>query len=347
MLEDEDKNIPEEKIESGGKLPYTMLIVLVLLVIAVLALIANAVQDFSEKVKAEKNSQPVRAFSNTKPQKRNTVTENVSRDNRFEHIKQNTTEPVTIAINPLECYNGNTKAEMYDIRKSYVKKSIFATPDYQPREEVFGSIQDGKPWWHIDACSRPDVDNTYGVSSLSRFINNPSLLLPVYFSFSLKYHDDYKEYCNGNFSKTIPDAASYNPSENMITVKYPMSKYVTNHRLNHYYGQKNILYPLILSGLNARDFGYDYIYINNRNNIDMVSSSSNASQHVYKLLDYIHVGSSCKHPQGCNNHSPYQSEIEFVITSLPADMTIKLWKKEPITKELPADINYKIVFEEE
>lgn len=322
-----------------------MLFILILLTLGLFVIMISMVNNISEHTNRKTSNAPVRAFGNSKPTKATSLPEAQSSKN-YDTPKNNEAKLVKLAINPTESYNGNSKAEMYDIRKSYVKTSIFYTPNYKPNEEVFGNIKYGKPWWNIDACSREGVDNTYGASSLSRFINSPDILVPVYFSFNLTYHDAYKEYCDGNFSKTIPQEAFYNPSEKMITVKYPMSKYITNHRLNHSYGQKNILYPLILSGLNARDFGYNYVYINNRNNIDMVNND-NAAKKIYRFLDYIHVGSSCKHPEGCNNHSPYQREIEFVVTSLPAEMTLKLWKKEPVSKTFPADINYKIIFEEE
>lgn len=341
-MEKESEEIKTDKTNST--LPYKMLGLLVFLVLVLLAITVKTIDEVSEQINNKLSNKPVRAFGNSKPIKATSLPASQS-SSRYNDLNSKE-EPVELSINPLECYNGNSKAEMYDIRKSYVKTSIFYTPDYHPNEKVFGQIQDGKPWWNIDACSRIGKDSVTGVSSLSRFINSPDILVPVYFSFNMSYRDDVKEYCDGNFSKTIPQEAFYNPSKKTITVKYPMSKYVTNHRLNHSYGQKNILYPLILSGLNARDFGYDYVFINSRNNIEMVNNN-NASQKVHKFLDFIHVGSSCKHPEGCNNHSPYQREIEFVITSLPAQMTLKLWKKEPVSKDLPADINYKIIFEEE
>ena len=350
---EEDKKIVLEENENEQhpqKLPYVMLTVLVLLILALIALISNAVSDFSEKFKSNSNTsnQPVRAFSEQPKTRKSAVLPKTNSQSNFEQIRENTTEPVTIAIHPLESYNGNTKSEMYDIRKSYVKTSLFYTPDYEPNEEIFGRIEDGKQWWALDKliCSREGEDTTPGLSAMSRFINNPDILVPAYFSFNLTYRDIYKEYCNGNFSRNIPKEAFYNPIDNTITVKYPMSTYVTSHKVNHF-SKKATLYPLILSGINAKDFGYNYVYINNKYNISMVNEDNNASQKIHKFLDYIHVGGSCRHPDGCNNISPYQPELEFVITSLPAGLTLKLWKKEPITKEFSADINYKIIFEED
>lgn len=351
MVEDEKDNITDFEPDTNNSgensvLPYKMLGLLLLLILGLFAVIVKTINDVSEHVNINTSNTPVRAFGNSKPVKTSSLPAERT-TSKFEDLKNTGAEPVRLMINPLECYNGNSKSEMYDIRKTYVKTSIFYTSDYVPDEEVFGRIEDGKPWWHIDPCSRDGGDNVTGISSLSRFINSPDILVPVYFSFNLSYRDDVKEYCDGNFARTVPKEAFYNPSYNMITVKYPMSKYVTNHRVNHYYGQKGILYPLVLSGLNARDFGYDYVYINKKYNIGMVNEENNASKHVHKFLDFIHVGGSCKHPDGCNNHSPYQGEIEFVITSIPAEMTLKLWKKEPFSKDLPADINYRIIFEEE
>lgn len=338
-MEEEKPGLNElRQSSSNGKLPYVMLSVLILLILALLTLINNAINDFREQINLKKSGKPSAAF---KEQARE---HNFTQD-RFN--KNRTTEVRTLGIKPLECYNGKTKAEMYELRKKYVKTSMFYSSDYEPNEEVFGQIVDGKNWWGLDAlvCNLPDEDTTIGDSALSRFINTPDLLIQAYFPFSMKYNEKYTEYCEGEFTRSIPKSLTYDPSDNTITAKYIMSPFVYKNRVN-YFGKKNIKYPMILSGLNARDFGYDYVKITDLNNITMLNEQ-NAAAEVYKFKDFIHLGSSCRHPGGCNNISPRQTELEFNINSLPAGINMKLWKHKPLLPQLNGDINFKIIFEEE
>lgn len=99
-----------------------------------------------------------------------------------------------------------------------------------------------------------------------------------------------------------------------------------------------------LTGLNARDLGYKYGYISDLKNIVM-SESVNMSNTVYEFRDFIHVGYSCKVEGGCNNISPHQTELDYEFNSLPAEMTIKLWKTKPISPKVHADFYYRLVFE--
>lgn len=344
-MEEETSELNEaEQESSNGKLPYAMLIVLVLLILALLTLINNVINEFSEKAKLKYEQTPTAAFTEQVQERK--FAHKPEKD-RFNDIKTGTTEIMTLGIKPLECYNGKTKAEMYELRKKYVKTSMFYSDSYEPNEEVFGRIVDGKNWWGLKAlvCNMPNEDNTRGDSALSRFINTPDLLVQAYFPFSMNYDERFKEYCDGEFTRSIPKSLTYDPSDNTITAKYIMSPFVYQNRIN-YFGKKNIRYPMILSGLNAKDFGYEYVKITNLNNITMLNEH-NAAEEVYKFKDFIHLGSSCGYKGGCNNISPRQTELEFNITSLPAEMNMKLWKNKPIFPQLDGDINFKIIFEQE
>lgn len=344
MKEDEQNNI--EKDYGIEKSPKSAKILSAFFIVGLLFLIKVSINSdfvFNNQNPAKLKS---KTFKQTKlPEK--TRLNHEKNSSAFDDIKNSAHETVNIEINPLESYNGKTKHEMYDIRKSYVKKSIFYSPNYEPNEEIFGGIVDGKNWWGIEpmVCSHGDEDTTRGLSALSRFINNPDLLVQTYFPFNMTYYDGIKEYCNSKFARLIPSSLTYEPVSNTITAKYYMSPFVFNNRLN-YFGKKDIHYPFILSGLNARDFGFEYMYINNLYNVRMLNED-NAAKHIYQFRDYIHVGGSCRRPDGCNNLSPRQTELEFTITSLPAELNIKLWKNQPIIKDLNADIKFKIQFIEE
>ena len=63
---------------------------------------------------------------------------------------------INVEINHPTPLSYKTKKEVYDLRKKYVKKSIFDIPNYEPSDEVFGGIEDNKPWI---STNRVDIKN--------------------------------------------------------------------------------------------------------------------------------------------------------------------------------------------
>ena len=340
-MEENDEN-KEQRNSNNINLPYIMLYILTALVVLLIFSALNTYSSLISDYKKAETKTPHRAFDKSDVHKINHVKASCVSDDKHNPNNKNV---INLEINPLESFNGKTKKEIYEIRKEYVKKSLFYTQSYKPNEDIFGQIVDGKDWWGLEplVCSRANEVTTTGVSAVSRFINNPDLLIQTYFPFNLTYDERFFEYCNGRFSRNIPLEMTYENSKKTITAKYEMSPFVYKNTVN-YYGMKDIKYPLILSGLNARDFGYDYMYINSYHNIKMLHEN-NASRQIHKIQDYIHVGGSCRMPGGCNNMSPRQPELEFNILALPAEMEIKLWKTKPLLPNFPGDIYFKIIFE--
>ena len=249
---------------------------------------------------------------------------------------------------PME-YNYLTKQEIYDIRKRYVERSIFASEDYEPNEEVFGQIVDKKPWYGSSACNILNYKGDYhenieGLSKVSAQVNNPNALVGVILIIRPWADENNEEFCNGEYNKFLPVSLSYNEKENLILAKYRVSNKFPKHRA--YIKGKKYGYPLKLSGLNARDFGYKYVYASETNNIRMMYPEKlSVIDDVRMFKDFIHLGTSCNYAGGCNNISPMQDDLTFLITDLPAEINLKLWKKSPLNKRLNADFNYKIIFE--
>jgi hypothetical protein len=118
-----------------------------------------------------------------------------------------------------------------------------------------------------------------------------------------------------------------------------------NYRTN--INNKTYRYPLQLSGLNARDFGYNYVYAYNTTNIKMFSYSDfDMTNSIVTFADYVHLGGSCKYKDGCNNISPMQDGLMFRVTELPATISLKLWKNYPSSTNEKPDLYYQIVFDE-
>ncbi len=94
---------------------------------------------------------------------------------------------------------------------------------------------------------------------------------------------------------------------------------------------------LLLNTYNTRDFGFAYF------SIDAANSENVRGAAVGKVaanIPFIHCGSSCGHPGGCNNESPYQAETEIQVPALPAHATFKLWKKFPASTDAPAEMTF-------
>ncbi len=274
---------------------------------------------------------------------------NYDRDiiNYVVNIKSHLREGKSICGNLVRNYNGMTKEEIYKSRKAQMKRSIFNPPLYTPKEEVFGQIKSEKPWWGLNqrACSEfgnPNFDRTAGYSALSKYINNPNALIVVDYPFSLNSKQDNIGFCSTPFSRLMPSGFTYYKNKKLIVAKYKIYNKTLSAKIN--WQGKDIPYFLTLNGLNARDLGYDYVYAIDARNVKMMQKH-NVSNTVYKFKDFIHVGSSCGVPGGCNNISPHQRELDFYITGFPARITFKLWKEKPSKRTKKADFYYTIIFE--
>lgn len=245
-----------------------------------------------------------------------------------------------IKVNPPSEYDNLTKEEIFNLRKKYVNSSRFASKFYKPNETVFGGIQDKKPWYGLDntACPfGPDVAD--GPTARSVYMNNPSLLLGVINHLGYHYPKN-TPFCQNKLMQFIPKSMYYDKDHKMIIAVYKADKSLIRN-----IQQPEYIVPLAFVGLNARDFGYKYAYVYEKYNL-YFTKSDNVSENVYELLDYIHIGSSCKLKGGCNNTSPMQPKLEFSITDLPAGVTFKLWKHTPMYNTQGADIYFKAIFEE-
>lgn len=77
-------------------------------------------------------------------------------------------------------YDGFTKKQLFFIRKNIVDNmGGLGGKDYQPSEEIFGRIQDRKPWWGTEGilCKGQGQHASDGMSRESSYFNNPFILL--------------------------------------------------------------------------------------------------------------------------------------------------------------------------
>ncbi len=238
-----------------------------------------------------------------------------------------------IPVNPPVPLSYKTKNEIYDLRKQYVKSSIFANDLYVPSEYVFGQIQDNKPWISTYRCHQEGKPSHIdGDSEESRFINNPSILVGLDFPYGFVEEKDLPR-CS---SLLLAKKVQYDKNKNEIIVEYP-SQMVASTGNSSY----------MLKGLNAVDFGYKYAYIDKKQSKNIVRfiERNNITNRVVEFYDFIHLGGSCGVEGGCNNGSPRQPMVEFKYFPNEGEhvLYIKLWKDKPLTPSQPADISEKII----
>lgn len=264
-------------------------------------------------------------------------------------VKLNTENAEKLVINPLSNYTYKSVEEITNIRKKYVATSIFKNETYEPDISVFGQMQDKKAWWGIDhiICYDEKQDTNIrkeGLSEESRFINNPNMLLGVLVSQIFERTPDLKSLCEDKALQMIPTSITYDKKYRLITATYKATP-----NFMKQFGKKGHI-KFLLTGLNARDFGYKYAYAIDTANIAFnpaYSIKGNSLDYgIVKFEDHIALGKACEVDGGCNNTTPYQPALEFIIMKLPAEITISLWKHKPMYKNQPASMYYKIKFEQ-
>ena len=250
-----------------------------------------------------------------------------------------------VEINPLISLSGKTRKEIFEIRKLFVQESIFHIPGYTPSAEVYGQIEDRKPWIANIICNRQgEPVPTQGPSEESRFINNPIILVGFESGWlQLKpnsFHLMQKPYCTSPAANYMPKRIHYDADEKEITITYAKPQFFEPSWSGFFF----------FNGKNARDLGYDYAYLDLSRSRTQAkfAQPDNITNRVHKFQDFFHTGGRCRVPGGCNNGSPNQPELNFNENFQARQKQVfyfKLWRKRPASPEDPADIYEKMVFE--
>lgn len=267
---------------------------------------------------------------------------NKRREERIkQHQEHNQNLGEKLGVNPLAYLSGKPKSAIYRLRKKYVAQSLFANPNYQPSEAVFGGIVDGKPWINANPCSIDGSkrQGTNGFSEESRFITNPNMLVAIEYPFS--FSNQPNNWCEDSINQLVPKEINYSKENNEIIVVYNQLPFMAPVGNKWFY---------VFNGLNARDLGYKYAYVDNSKSTykPHYTDTTNISNSVVEFQNYIHLGGSCGYESGCNNGSPRQTYLEFQDNFTEykyrnREIYIKLWKNRPASKNSPADITERIV----
>lgn len=248
---------------------------------------------------------------------------------------------VKAKINPLVDYNGLSKDFILSLRSGSIDSNFAKMLDYSPNESVWEKMEDKGAWFALDksVCFDNRTDcrrKAKGVSAMSRIINNPMILIaPVMIA---TYHLDEKlPVCSDEGLRLVPKGLYLDVVNNKIIVIYKGTKALT--KCNY----------LQLSGLNARDVGYEWAKVNRKQNIEF-PYPENISKKVYQFKDAIVGGSFCEDDKKpgvkCNVLYPVDDKVVFRVTSYPANIEFKIWDKKPVSGHQESELKFEIRFVE-
>lgn len=250
---------------------------------------------------------------------------------------------IPLSFNPPIELDSMTKAQVMALRKEAVLQHqdlIEGAYEYSP--SVFGKIEDGRPWWGLKGqfCIGPGQESIEGPSEESRFILNPYLFLML---------DSTNAFINKDLACFVaepnpPVSATWYPLKKELVLVYEVSRYFSQCVALH---GKSCNNQLQLDALNARDFGFSYIYFNPvlSKGISALKPGRSAFDDVYELKDFIHLGKSCGYPGGCNNSSPDQPQVVFKQDYYPGEFLAALWYQKPRQKDQAPDVTVRFILQ--
>ena len=241
-------------------------------------------------------------------------------------------------IYPMVDYTGLSKDFILGLRSGNLDSNIAQLLNYKPREEVWGKMKDKSEWLGFDCSVCYDTKTKLerrlkGVSSMSRLINNPMMLVaPILIA---TYHLDEKlPVCSDKGLQLIPRNIYIDNVNSKIILVYPGTTVLTKCQY------------LQLSGLNARDFGLKWGMVSASQNVKF-PFKNNISKKPYEFKDEIEYAVFSKDSdKKCNTYAGIDEKVLFNVTSYPACINIKLWNDKPWNSSKIADFNMEIRFVE-
>jgi len=259
---------------------------------------------------------------------------------------------LTIPTQPPQNLNFKTKAEILAIRSALVNSQPqLLANEYVPSNEVFGALQDSKPWWGLqgEAFWGAGPRSIEGDSEESRFFLNPLMLVGANgYAFNIwnteKITD--ADLANPHFPYNWrPTSIRFWPAQSVGEVVYAVSDY--NEQLDKLRDRlkvQQIMPMFALVAYNARDFGYHWLWVDPdlSTNIQSLNQSASATE----IRQFMHCGGSCGYPGGCNNMSPGIAALDRMrYTALPAMAYIQLWKNKPQSVQDTPDMTFLVRLE--
>jgi len=273
-----------------------------------------------------------------------------SPDNVLNIGPQGSASEISVPLHPVENYNFKPKVEIFDQRKKYVEMSPQLVPGpYKPNDAVFGAVEDKRPWWGLQgsAVYGAGQQSIEGPAEESRFIANPLLLVGADAASANNFQKNLvtpSDLNDPDFPYTWkPLSLTWWANRNCARVVYDVSKF--NDALYRFRTKlvKPLIYPAFsLVAYNARDFGFNYIWLAPEKSINVENYAKPAAEAV-RINQMLHCGGTCGYPGGCNNMSPRNIAIDRIkYSKLPARAYVKLWRAKPAKVTDDADMIFLI-----
>lgn len=257
-------------------------------------------------------------------------------------------ESVSLNLNGLMNFNGKSSEELFALRA----KNVSAYPTllqgaYQPSKTVF-EIESKNPWWGIKGYlfKGRGISETDGLSRESAYFGNPLLLVcPEWYGTDMHWSgqrfpkaDDFAS----SFPTYLPPAkATIYPKEKREEIRYDVMPY-----FNHVASMQNGPWKISSIGFdlrayNARDFGFNYIYVD-----------PNESKNISKLPpEVVAIGQqlttrtrdTCA--PACNDLITPDVLCGFKLKDLPAKCRLLLWKNKPASHLVANDMKVDLIFQ--
>lgn len=234
----------------------------------------------------------------------------------------------------MENFSGLSKSEILSKRTNavFLSKYFGDNPDYKPSPNVF-KIKDNLPWISAYESSciglQNSIDIGNGLSKESIAILNPELLYTVHISSYAFKHTP--QGCDP-IDYLIPSYISFHKEH----------KDLIAHINYHSFLNKNKkFFPIFLNDANAKDLGFNFAFSSDFQNIIFENNQINLSTDLLTTNGVYIPNKSTK----CNDYSPLNSGLKFIIKELPAFLKIKLWKQKPQDTASEPDVVYIIYFE--
>ena len=230
-------------------------------------------------------------------------------------------------------------------RLNTIVKSPFYLEGYIPSKEIFSGIDSSKPWFltrgkdsHHDVTTTEPIVNPMFLISVVEPLSLLDKRMP-YYKMAKSGIVDLEQELHKVFLSITSQELVYSPETQVIEHTIPV--YCGNLKMLNLWNAEHP-YKFALTGLNARDLGYEYVKADKIENIQMLNGV-NITNVRYKFKDYYGVKSESPFGEGAevNQLLPRQPELEFRITKLPALMELTLYKN----KNDKSGLKYKIFFE--
>jgi hypothetical protein len=210
---------------------------------------------------------------------------------------------------------------------------LLASGTYEPNMDIFGAIEDGKPWWGLagSAVYGRGQRSIIGQAEESRYVMNPFMLVglnPPAQGMWFENRLSEKELQDPDFPFFwLPESIQFDAANARETVIYNINEF--NRRVDAT-GKGTGMLPTQFSlvAYNARDMGFNWIWLDTGASINV--SNDNPTNAPVPISQMIHCGGSCGYPGNCNNMSPFIAQIDRCrFKALPARATVYLWRDPP------------------